>query len=1213
MFVYKCRYSILFKAIAIALLWAFPVNDITWADSFRLLNPSQNATLAPELRLKPFLDKHLSNFQDRTTLMYAIGELRNLVRAGEVREGHVARLNNELRKRLQGEAVEIDRTVENGSLTSGKRYTLAVFDFKKEDIKIGVLFLMDYTDSAGFTVEDREELKRFGIKNGADIGHLDCPGLEGVWFINPATPAEDEIEKELTEFEKEIEGRVPKADHIFGILTRFYKYQLNNLGEADEETYVRNNTKEEEREVLEFWAEHFKIPGRYCGYVTITSQQAELYAMLIARSRFPRNAIYYLSNQVDDILYHSLRVLGVNENRIRLIKSSPGGEIDYDDLEEKAKESAGNPAIVCLNAGRLLGAVDNLGKVKGILGRAGIKQKHIHYSMSPLCIGQSFLEGAPKIDFEHGADSMTLPVDRFAGSPIPGAIILTRREYRRNILRGQERAEYVNTLDTTIPGSRSGHAPLYLWFATKVLGREGFRARANRAAEVCRYLDGELKSRGYPCRLNERGDAIIFKQPSYEVRRKWGLLSHGNESCFEAIPYLSRIEIAEFMNDLLKDFSRSAPEPETISPEEINVGESVMYKPSEEVLARLDELEARMKNLTERFLGFPANIADNEDSYAALRNLFKYILRKEDAGRFGKKALDFFAGLYGVEDKDVFSGITAGGTWGNMIGLLAARERFPRGILYYSEDSHYSIVKVGRVLGMEARKIPSLPNGEIDYAKLEEAILAGRDCPVILNLNIGTTMKGAVDNPQKVIEILKRNKITDYYIHCDAALFGMTLPFLRGAPKIDLKNDVHSVAISAHKFPGLPMPSGIFMVRKEYAGKNLTVPAEKLLTAKTGYVLFYLWYAAMKKGREGFKNEANLCVENAKYLHRKLRDMGYQPELNEFSNIVVFARPSEELIDKWQLAPSGDRVHIVIMQHVTREKIDEFIDDLKKDTQNWQVSYQSGGEDLFAKTPKKPGSEPPGGQHNYMPDEGPDEHISKDQPLPPITGPQKRAPQKADVSPLKVVSAQTEAERIHTENLKYTPRASNKVLCHIAAPSTLPDSQQGMLNRLDSGMRGMKYSEKMLKLKTDASSDFIEQVKNTIQKARETYRDIYGKDYNPDNFKFDVACPNLELVKRVQDELHLPALAFTPQEGEGNAVQPENIMLALRALEQAIEENNIRPLIDAYIFVTGKEITSSVKDIAEFAKTMLFAMPKINVNELGRINALIEKNIKTAA
>ena len=86
-----------------------------------------------------------------------------------------------------------------------------------------------------------------------------------------------------------------------------------------------------------------------------------------------------------------------------------------------------------------------------------------------------------------------------------------------------------------------------------------------------------------------------------------------------------------------------------------------------------------------------------------------------------------------------------------------------------------------------------------------------------------------------------------------------------------------------------------------------------------------------------------------------------------------------------------------------------------------------------------------------------------------------------------------EAKKVHGENLKYAPHlAANTVLCHIAAPLTLPDGQQGILNRLDSGMRGREYSEKMLELKTDSSKDFIEQVKDTIQRAKEIYKEIYS-------------------------------------------------------------------------------------------------------------------------
>jgi histidine decarboxylase len=47
-------------------------------------------------------------------------------------------------------------------------------------------------------------------------------------------------------------------------------------------------------------------------------------------------------------------------------------------------------------------------------------------------------------------------------------------------------------------------------------------------------------------------------------------------------------------------------------------------------------------------------------------------------------------------------------------------------------------------------------------------------------------------------------------------------------------------------------------------------------------------------------------------------------------NIVVFERPSDDIINKYQLAAEGDIAHVVVMQHITRSRIDGFCRDLRK-------------------------------------------------------------------------------------------------------------------------------------------------------------------------------------------------------------------------------------------------------------------------------------------
>ncbi|CAI8584057.1 unnamed protein product [Vicia faba] len=72
----------------------------------------------------------------------------------------------------------------------------------------------------------------------------------------------------------------------------------------------------------------------------------------------------------------------------------------------------------------------------------------------------------------------------------------------------------------------------------------------------------------------------------------------------------------------------------------------------------------------------------------------------------------------------------------NLHGILVGREQLPDGILYTSEDSHYSIFKIARMYRMQCVKVASLISGEIDCAQLQTSLLANKDKPAIINLNI---------------------------------------------------------------------------------------------------------------------------------------------------------------------------------------------------------------------------------------------------------------------------------------------------------------------------------------------------------------------------------------------------------------------------------------------------------------------------------------------
>ena len=89
-----------------------------------------------------------------------------------------------------------------------------------------------------------------------------------------------------------------------------------------------------------------------------------------------------------------------------------------------------------------------------------------------------------------------------------------------------------------------------------------------------------------------------------------------------------------------------------------------------------------------------------------------------------------------------------------------------------------------------------------------------------------------------------------------------------------------------------------------------------------------LWYAIRSHGVEGFRETVNECLKRAEYAVDRLNDMGVDAWRNPHAITVVFPKPTPVILDKWQLAVQGDFAHIMVMPHVTREKIDQLAVDI---------------------------------------------------------------------------------------------------------------------------------------------------------------------------------------------------------------------------------------------------------------------------------------------
>ncbi|KAK4253119.1 hypothetical protein QN277_010935 [Acacia crassicarpa] len=344
-----------------------------------------------------------------------------------------------------------------------------------------------------------------------------------------------------------------------------------------------------------------------------------------------------------------------------------------------------------------------------------------------------------------------------------------------------------------------------------------------------------------------------------------------------------------------------------------------------------------------RCLGYPVNL---EFDYEALAPLLHFHINNAGDPFVGNSytlnsvafevcVLDWFTRLWEIEKNQYWGYVTNGGTEGNLHGILVGREQLPDGILYASEESHYSVFKIARTCRIQCVKVATLRSGEIDCFDLKASLLAHKDKPATINLNIGTTMMGAIDDLDLVVQTLEecgfiRNR---FYIHCDGVLFGLMLPFIKMAPRLSFTKPIGSIAISRHKFIGCPIPCGVVITRSGYINamsRDTEIISSRDATitgSRNGHAPIFLWYALKKKGLLGLKKEVDKCIKNADYLHNKLREAGIVSAMkNEFSNIVVFEKPQDdEFARRWSLACKGNMAHVVVMQHVTVEMLDCFV------------------------------------------------------------------------------------------------------------------------------------------------------------------------------------------------------------------------------------------------------------------------------------------------
>jgi len=346
-----------------------------------------------------------------------------------------------------------------------------------------------------------------------------------------------------------------------------------------------------------------------------------------------------------------------------------------------------------------------------------------------------------------------------------------------------------------------------------------------------------------------------------------------------------------------------------------------------------------LSDFKKHHFGYPYNLDFDFSNSAELLSFFINNLGdpfvqsnyKSDSRQYEHGLISYFRKLWCFDE--AWGYITSSGTEGNLAAILYAKISLGSDIaIYYSRDTHYSVPKAALAYGIRAVEIDSDMSGEINYQDLLLKMSLSSESKAIIISNISTTFKGAFDSPKNIIdtaELAGYNR-SDIYVHGDGALGGMILPFI---PNVELNKKIKgssyydSISVSGHKMPGCPIPCGVILVKQlhidrfskdiEYLGSKDTT----LNGSRSGLAACLLHQSINRLSFEGWENTIDKCLELTLRFKEILLENGISADSNIYSNIVVFPKPNNILIDRWQLSCVGDLAHVVIMPNHDSDSI----------------------------------------------------------------------------------------------------------------------------------------------------------------------------------------------------------------------------------------------------------------------------------------------------
>lgn len=289
--------------------------------------------------------------------------------------------------------------------------------------------------------------------------------------------------------------------------------------------------------------------------------------------------------------------------------------------------------------------------------------------------------------------------------------------------------------------------------------------------------------------------------------------------------------------------------------------------------------------------------------------------------------------------------IGSGGTESNITAIWLAKNLSGKKEIIIPKSAHFSFKKISSLMDIKLVTISLNENYNMDIPNLRKNI--NKNTCAVVGI-AGSTELGTIDLIPELSEICQDENI---FLHVDAAFGGYVIPYLKKleyeVPDFDFGlKGVSSISIDAHKMGYSAIPLGALIIRDEKWLDKISVETpyisckrqKGLLATRSGGPVAAAYAVEQYLGNEGYIDLVKRCMNTTHYTSKKINDLGLDLVIKPTMNVIgVKLKNPSKVVGKltelgWKVNKMSrlSAIRIVLMPHITKEIIDNFIPDFEK-------------------------------------------------------------------------------------------------------------------------------------------------------------------------------------------------------------------------------------------------------------------------------------------